>query len=263
MDKSLAKQRALRDTERAMETADIWEAILALGEAVSGTSSPTAPGVMMMGLMATEGTPPPPLYVRKAQGYLLRAGVIGSGDLTDDALLDVATILGSRMWEPNMGPVYQSETVYLPDGTFYICTQPHVAQAGQEPGAEESRRLFRALRTEPDEGEEPLDFMWGERVPFGATRRDPEDGKYYTPAYEQGVTLHEPLYPHLVPGQYTEVEPPVAKGVLRWADLPDGHSFTVGDRFTDYTKTYVGIRAFVKEAQTRPPALSGDAYEQV
>lgn len=278
MEKSLAQARALREIERAMDTADIWEAILAITEAVDALAytPDTTPQVETFGLMAAPMAAPParpglaPIFARRAQGNLLRAGVIGAGDLTDSVLREIANIIGSRPWAATMGPVYLNETVYQPDGTFYICLQQHMANAQLEPGSEEAVRHFRKLRQEPEDGEQPLDFVWGERVPFGAIRRDPEDGKYYTPIYEQGVTLYEPHYPHLVPGEYTEVEPPAvpepeapAEEPSRWADLPDGHEFAVGDCFTDYTKTYMVISAFTKEAQTRPPALLGEAYKQV
>jgi hypothetical protein len=254
---SIEKQRALQRSEKAKETSDLWEAILAVNDA----------------LVAAGLQPLPPTHVRRAQSNLMRAGVIGAGDLPDDVLQEIATVAGSRAWTANMGPVYQNETVFMPDGSFYICTQMHIAQAGLEPSGEGGAAMFRAIRKEPEEGGEPLDFVWGELVPFGAVRRDPVDEEYYTPAIESGVTLYEPLYPHLVPSKYAEAdyiaartseatEEPEEAADPRWADLPDGHSFAVGDRFTDYTKTYVVIRAFEKEAQTRPPALIGDAYEQ-
>ena len=111
-----------------------------------------------------------------------------------------------------------------------------------------------------------LDFVWGELVPYGAKRRDPQDGKVYTPIHEQGVTLYEPHYPHLVPSEYKLVEDSSGGDggddtVPRWADLEDGHTFNVGDRFSDYGKTYEVLRQFFKADSYRPPALIGDFYQ--
>mgnify|MGYP002553592092 CR=1 FL=1 len=111
-----------------------------------------------------------------------------------------------------------------------------------------------------------LDFVWGELVPYGAKRRDPQDGKVYTPIHEQGVTLYEPHYPHLVPSEYKLVEDSSGGDVgddtvLRWADLEDGHTFNVGDRFSDDGKTYEVLRQFFKADSYRPPALIGDFYQ--
>ena len=260
--KSLEKQRALQRAEKAKETSEIWEAVIAINEAL------TAAGLTAL----------PPIHVRRAQSNLMRAGVIGAGDLPDDALTEIANVGGSRAWTANMGAIYISETVFMPDGTFYICTQPHIAQAGWEPGSVGGRTLFRVIRKEPEENEKPLDFVWGELVPFGAVRRDPANGKYYTPIHERGVTLYEPHYPHLVPSEYKEAtapatgetgetvkpeEPPTAPEYPRWADLPDNHPFAVGDYFTDYAKTYVTLRVFTKQAHWRPPALINDFYKEV
>jgi len=49
--------------------------------------------------------------------------------------------------------------------------------------------------------------------------------------------------------------------VLRWADLEDGHTFNVGDRFSDDGKTYEVLRQFFKADSYRPPALIGDFYQ--
>lgn len=278
MEKSLAQARALREIERAMDTSDIWETILALTEAVDAMTAATVvePQVQTFGLMAAPMTASAPqqgiapIHTRRAQGNLLRAGVLNAGDLTDTVLREIANVIGSRPWASTLGPVYLNETVYQPDGRFYVCLKQHIANAQMVPGSEEALRHFRELRQEPGEGEPPLDFVWGERVPYTAIRRDPEDGKYYTPTYEQGVTLYEPHFPHLVPGEYQEVAEPVTLSTEpevneppRWADLPDGHPFEVGDCFTDYSKTYMVTTAFTKEAQTRPPALLGESYKQV
>lgn len=265
---SLEKQRALQKTEKAKETSEIWEAVIATDEALRAAGLP--------GL--------PPVHVRRAQSHLMRAGVISAGDLPDDALEEIANVGGSRAWTADMGPIYINETVFMPDGKFYICTQPHIAQDGWEPGSEGGRTMFRIIRHEPDKPGEVLDFVWGEHVPYGVIRRDPVDGKYYTPIHERGVTLYEPHYPHLVPSEYAEVaapngvdetEPddpggetptdpePVESEYPRWADLEEGYSFAVGDHFTDYSKTYVVLRDFNKQANWRPPALIDDFYKVV
>lgn len=249
---SLEKQRALQRSEKAKEASELWEAILAVNDA----------------LVAVGAEPLPPVHVRRAQGYLMRAGVIGAGDLPDEALEEIATVGGSRLWEPNMGPVYQNETVFMPDGTFYVCTQPHHAQAGWEPGSEGGRTMFRIIRKEPEAEDEVLDFVWGELVPFGAVRRDPSNGKYYTPIREHGITLYEPHYPHLVPSEYQEVpnpggEEPTPEEYPRWADLPEAHPFKTGDFFMDYGKTYEVLRDFNKQADWRPPALIDNFYKVV
>ena len=49
----------------------------------------------------------------------------------------------------------------------------------------------------------------------------------------------------------------------KWSELEDGHVFNVGDYFTDYAKTYHVLRQFTKQANWRPPALTGDFYEEV
>ncbi len=258
---SLEKQRALQRSEKAKETSEIWEAVLAMHEV----------------FVAAGQSGLPPVHVRRAQSYLMRAGIIGAGDLPDDALEEIANIGGSRAWTPEMGPVYVNETVYMPNGIFYIVTKPHIAQAGWEPGSEGGRTMFRVIRKEPSPQDEPLDFVWGEHVPYGAIRRDPVDGKYYTPIHEYGVTLYEPHYPHLVPSEYKETSKPTGgaedipdDGTTevpgthpRWADLPDGHPFAIGDYFTDYGKTYIALRVFNKQADWRPPVLNDNFYKVV
>ena len=143
--------------------------------------------------------------------------------------------------------------------------QQHYKRSDLLPGSTAARTLFRLLRTEPEDGT-VLDFVWGELVPYGAKRRDPQDGKVYTPIHEQGVTLYEPHYPHLVPSEYKLVEDSSGGDggddtVPRWADLEDGHTFNVGDRFSDYGKTYEVLRQFFKADSYRPPALIGDFYQ--
>ena len=49
----------------------------------------------------------------------------------------------------------------------------------------------------------------------------------------------------------------------KWSELEDNHVFNVGDYFTDYGKTYHVLRQFQKISSYRPPALSGDFYEEV
>ena len=112
--------------------------------------------------------------------------------------------------------------------------------------------------------EEHLIFF--KSVADNVKRRDPQDGKVYTPIHEQGVTLYEPHYPHLVPSEYKLVEDSSGGDggddtVPRWADLEDGHTFNVGDRFSDYGKTYEVLRQFFKADSYRPPALIGDFYQ--
>ncbi len=41
--------------------------------------------------------------------------------------------------------------------------------------------------------------------------------------------------------------------VPKWVDLPDGHTFDVGDKFLYSAKTYEVSRAFTKEAEDTPP----------
>ena len=92
-----------------------------------------------------------------------------------------------------------------------------------------------------------------------------------------------PHYPSLVPSQYKEyTESGSETGgedsggstggdtggsetttYPKWSELEDGHVFNVGDYFTDYAKTYHVLRQFTKQANWRPPALTGDFYEEV
>lgn len=265
---SLEHLRALQKTERAKENYELWQAVIACHEAI----------------LALGGDGIPTEHVRRAQANVLRAGEAQSGDLPDTVLLEVATVGGSRAWEPTMGQVYINETVFMPDGTFYICRQPHTAQANWAPGTEGGRNLFRIIRTEPvvEDGEEPtyLDFVWGEHVPYGSVRRDPTDNKLYTPIHPEGITLYEPHYPSLVPSQYKEYTESGSSETgggsssedggssetttyPKWSELEDNHVFNVGDYFTDYGKTYHVLRQFQKISSYRPPALSGDFYEEV
>ena len=183
---SLEYQRTLQKQEKAVELVDIWAAILDAGEAIKAL-----------------GGSYPDEHIRKAQDALLRAGKLATGDLTDDVIKEIATVGTARIWAANMGQVFAGETII--DGTSgetCICTVTHQAQALYAPGTEGGRTLFRLIREEPEEPGTYLDFAWGEHVPYGAVRRDPIDGKLYTPIKEAGVTLYEPHYPHLVPSEY-------------------------------------------------------------
>lgn len=169
-----------------------------------------------------------------------------------------------------MGQVFAGETII--DGTSgetYICTVTHQAQALYAPVTEGGRTLFRLIREEPEEPDTYLDFEWGEHVPFGAVRRDPIDGKLYTPIKEAGVTLYEPHYPHLVPSEYKlyedggEEPEPEPSGIPDWNDLEANHPFSVGDHFTHNSTEYEVLRAFTKQEHWAPPALLNDYYKEV
>jgi len=251
---SLEYGRTLRRQEKAREESDLWAAILALSAALE------AAGIAV-----------PEIHTQKAQEALLRAEVIDAGELPDTALAAIATVGNARLWAPAMGQIFRNEPIIAADGSTYICTQPHLAQAGWEPGTEGGRTLFRLVRSEPESGY--LDFARGEHVPYGSVRRDPTDGKLYTPIHPEGITLYEPHYPNLVPSQYTEytaqTEPEQPGGAEepatypKWSELPDRHTFNVGDYFTDYSKTYHVLRQFNKQSNWRPPALLNDFYEEV
>ena len=165
-----------------------------------------------------------------------------------------------------MGTIFQNEPIVGEAGEIYIALQMHEAQAGWGPGTEGGRTLFRLLRKEPEETGVYLDFAWGERVPYGAVRRDPEDGNLYTPIHEGGVTLYEPHFPHLVPSEYTLYTPPEPEepgGADAWESLEDNHAFAVGDHFTYDGVEYEVLRAFSKQAGWAPPALLNDFYKAV
>ena len=162
---SLEYQRTLQKQEKAVELVDIWTAILDAGEAIKAL-----------------GGSYPDEHIRKAQDALLRAGKLATGDLTDDVIKEIATVGTARIWAASMGQVFAGETII--DGTSgetYICTQTHQAQALYAPGTVGGRTLFRLIREEPEEPGTYLDFAWGEHVPYGSVRRDPIDGKLYTP----------------------------------------------------------------------------------
>lgn len=263
--KSLDYIRTLQKQEKAQENSDLWAAILAIVDALEAANITV-----------------PEIHAQKAQESLLRADVIGSGDLSDTQLAAVATVGNARTWSADMGQIFKNEPVIASDGSTYICTQAHLAQAGWAPGTEGGRTLFRLIRSEPETGY--LDFAWGEHVPYGSVRRDPTDNKLYTPIHPEGITLYEPHYPSLVPSQYKEYtesgsetggedsggstggEDSGGSGTTaypKWSELEDGHVFNVGDYFTDYAKTYHVLRQFTKQANWRPPALTGDFYEEV
>lgn len=245
---SLEYGRTLRRQEKAREDSDLWAAILDISAALE-----------------TAGITIPEIHAQKAQEALLRADVIDAGELPDTALAAIATVGNARLWNPTMGQIFKNEPIIVADGSTYFCIEPHLAQAGWEPGTEGGRLLFRLIRSEPETGY--LDFVWGERVPYGSVRRDPTDGKLYTPIHPEGVTLYEPHYPSLVPSQYTEYtagggdEEPAAHP--KWSEVADGYVFKIGTYFTDYSKTYHVLREFSKQSNFRPPALNGNYYEEV
>ena len=113
---------------------------------------------------------------------------------------------GVRIWSADIGTIYKGEPIVGLDQQIYICKKTHQSRSDFEPGSEGSRSMFRVLRHEPVEIGVYLDFVWCEHVPYGAVRRDPVDGKLYTPIDESGVTLYEPNYPHLVPVSYKPYE---------------------------------------------------------
>ena len=253
--KTLEEARAYAKQERSVETQEIWEAILAIHKALV--------------LMGSAGLPE--RIVSIAGANLVRSGAVESGDFTDEQLSSMATADGVRVWEANMGMIFKDEPVIGPDQELYICQQQHQAQAGWAPGSEGGRTLFRLLRKEPEEPGTYLEFAWGENVPYGAVRRDPIDGKLYTPIKEAGVTLYEPHYPHLVPSEYKLYEDggevpepePEPSGAPDWNDLEANHPFAVGDHFTYNGTEYEVLRAFSKLDHWAPPALLNDYYRVV
>lgn len=160
--KSLDYIRTLQKQEKAQENSDLWAAILAIVDALEAANITV-----------------PEIHAQKAQESLLRADVIGSGDLSDTQLAAVATVGNARTWSADMGQIFKNEPVIASDGSTYICTQAHLAQAGWAPGTEGGRTLFRLIRSEPETGY--LDFAWGEHVPYGSVRRDPTDNKLVVP----------------------------------------------------------------------------------
>lgn len=251
--KTLEEARAYAKQERSVETQEIWEAILAIHKALV--------------LMGSAGLPE--RIVSIAGANLVRSGAVESGDFTDEQLSSMATADGVRVWEANMGMIFKDEPVIGPDQELYICQQQHQAQAGWAPGSEGGRTLFRLLRKEPEEPGTYLEFAWGENVPYGAVRRDPIDGKLYTPIKEAGVTLYEPHYPHLVPSEYKlyedggEIPEPEPSSAADWNDLEANHPFAVGDHFTYNGTEYEVLRVFSKLDHWAPPALLNDYYKAV
>lgn len=248
---NLTAVRELNKQEEAQQQLHLWAAILATHDA----------------LIAGGLTGLPAVHVERAKAALLRAGDKDAGDYTDTELRTITVTSGARVWSEidDGDPIFRNEAVVGSNGDLYITTQQHYKRSDLLPGSTAARTLFRLLRTEPEDGT-VLDFVWGELVPYGAKRRDPQDGKVYTPIHEQGVTLYEPHYPHLVPSEYKLVEDSSGGDVgddtvLRWADLEDGHTFNVGDRFSDDGKTYEVLRQFFKADSYRPPALIGDFYQ--
>lgn len=256
---TLRAARALVAQEEAQAQQYIWEAVIATHDALVAAGFAGLPSV----------------HVERAKAALMRAGAIDAGELTDTELHAIAVTTGTRIWSEIVGTIYKNEQITDGEGNFYICLQQHTRQDDWAPGATGTHALFRPIRTEPEDGA-VLDFVWGEFVPFGVKRRDPIDGKIYTPISTNGITLYEPHYPHLVPSQYVEVQGTTggdsggetggdepAPTYPRWADLEDNHLFNVGDHFTDYGKTYEVLRQFTKIVTYRPPALINDFYKEV
>ena len=257
--KNLDEARAFQRQALSRDNADLWGAVLDVHHA----------------LTANGGQGLPEATVSKARANLVRAGVLPAGDFTDEELSQMATTDGVREWAPDIGTLFANEPVIGPDRETYIVLSQHQAQEGWAPGSEGGRTLFRLLRKEPEGEGEYLTFAWGEHVPFGAVRRDPEDGLLYTPIHQGGVTLYEPHFPHLVPSEYALFdEPDPAPGpepgpypdpvaVPDWDDLPANYSFNVGERFTCDGQLYEVRRLFDRLDHWRPPALSGDFYQPV
>lgn len=111
--KSLDYIRTLQKQEKAQENSDLWAAILAIVDALEAANITV-----------------PEIHAQKAQESLLRADVIGSGDLSDTQLAAVATVGNARTWSADMGQIFKNEPVIASDGSTYICTQAHLAQAG-------------------------------------------------------------------------------------------------------------------------------------
>lgn len=255
--KDLDEARAYQKQMQSRENADLWAAILDVHNA----------------LTAAGGQGLPEATVSKARANLVRAGVVSAGEFTDEELSKMATSDGVRVWAPDMGTLFANEAIIGPDQETYIALCQHQAQEGWAPGSEGGRTLFRLLRSEPEAEGEYLTFAWGEHVPFGAVRRDPEDGLLYTPIHQGGVTLYEPHFPHLVPSEYAlydEPEPEPSPGedpdpisVPDWDDLPANYCFNVGERFTCDGQLYEVNRVFNRLENWRPPVLSGDFYHPV
>lgn len=257
--KTLDEARAFLKHEESFNNSEIWEAILATHETIKTAG----------------GTGLPELHVNRARANLIRAGVLSSGDFTNEELVSIATADGVRIWTADMGVVFKDEVIIGEDGETYIAIQQHQAQAGWGPGTVGGRTLFRLLRKEPTKAGTYLDFAWGERVAFGTVRRDPTDGKLYTPIKEAGVTLYEPHYPHLVPSEYkifVETKPPVTtpgddggttggSAIPDWDSLTTSHTFAVGDHFTADGTEYEVLRAFARLDHWKPPALLNDYYK--
>lgn len=249
--KNLDEARAYQRQAQSRDNSDLWAAILDVHNA----------------LTAAGGQGLPAATVCKAKANLVRAGALPAGGFTDEELSQMATADGVREWRSDMGTLFANEPIIGPDRETYITLTQHQAQEGWAPGSEGGRTLFRLLRKEPEGEGEYLDFAWGEHVPFGAVRRDPEDGLLYTPIHQDGVTLYEPHLPHLVPSEYAlfdEPSPdPGPEAAPDWDDLPANYSFNVGERFTCDGQLYEVRRLFDKLEGWRPPALSGDYYQPV
>lgn len=205
-----------------------------------------------------------------AMDMLMDAGRLRPGDVANEVLQSLAEAR-ARAWSADMGWIGVDDFVTY-EGDLYIAMQSHQTQTNAAPGTAGGLALFRLVRDEPGEGSgDVLEFVIGEYVPYGALRRDPVDGKVYTPVKGQGVTLYDHR-PGLVPSEYKLVdagedgenpdpdEPP-EETVPKWVDLPEGHLFKTGDQFLYNGKAYAVLRDFNKQAGWAPPALIDNFYE--
>ena len=163
---NLTAARELNKQEEAQQQLHLWAAILATHDA----------------LIAGGLTGLPAVHVERAKAALLRAGDKDAGDYTDTELRAITVTSGARVWSEidDGDPIFRNEAVVGSNGDLYITTQQHYKRSDLLPGSTAARTLFRLLRTEPEDST-VLDFVWGELVPYGVKRRDPQDGKVYTP----------------------------------------------------------------------------------
>ena len=159
---NLTAARELNKQEEAQQQLHLWAAILATHDA----------------LIAGGLTGLPAVHVERAKAALLRAGDKDAGDYTDTELRAITVTSGARVWSEidDGDPIFRNEAVVGSNGDLYITTQQHYKRSDLLPGSTAARTLFRLLRTEPEDST-VLDFVWGELVPYGVKRRDPQDGK--------------------------------------------------------------------------------------